>query len=294
MNMIAMNMDRTIHGMAEYFRSDKTVVLLIAVLLYLWLKEKKNVDNKVNGLLLYTLVMTGILLFPITAMIMVIYQTAFYDYAWTWSMVPGAAVIAYGISIFLMDMENLSKKKIVPVAAVIACILLVCGNQGTIRTNEKVVEKGQIEVIAEHAVKEAKEGQAVLWAPKNIMQEMRRYTGEIRLIYGRDMWDEKAGAYDYEAYDENRMEAYEWMELVDMLAREVENEDNFRVLCGEYQLAEDAFDSTSNMLEAGVNVIVLPKLASEMYEGVLEDMMEAKGREMDELYTEQYAVYLFK
>lgn len=294
MNMIAMNMDRTIHGMAEYFRSDKTVVLLIAVLLYLWLKEKKNVDNKVNRLLLYTLVMTGILLFPITAMIMVIYQTAFYDYAWTWSMVPGAAVIAYGISIFLMDMENLSKKKIVPVAAVIACILLVCGNQGTIRTNEKVVEKGQIEVIAEHAVKEAKEGQAVLWAPKNIMQEMRRYTGEIRLIYGRDMWDEKAGAYDYEAYDENRMEAYEWMELVDMLAREVENEDNFRVLCGEYQLAEDAFDSTSNMLEAGVNVIVLPKLASEMYEGVLEDMMEAKGREMDELYTEQYAVYLFK
>ena len=294
MNMIAMNMDRTIHGMAEYFRSDKTVVLLIAVLLYLWLKEKKNVDNKVNGLLLYTLVMTGILLFPITAMIMVIYQTAFYDYAWTWSMVPGAAVIAYGISIFLMDMENLSKKKIVPVAAVIACILLVCGNQGTIRTNEKVVEKGQIEVIAEHAVKEAKEGQAVLWAPKNIMQEMRRYTGEIRLIYGRDMWDEKAGAYDYEAYDETRMEAYEWMELVDMLAREVENEDNFRVLCGEYQLAEGAFDSTSNMLEAGVNVIVLPKLASEMYEGVLEDMMEAKGREMDELYTEQYAVYLFK
>lgn len=294
MNMIAMNMDRTIHGMAEYFRSDKTVVLLIAVLLYLWLKEKKNVDNKVNRLLLYTLVMTGILLFPITAMIMVIYQTAFYDYAWTWSMVPGAAVIAYGISIFLMDMENLSKKKIVPVAAVIACILLVCGNQGTIRTNEKVVEKGQIEVIAEHAVKEAKEGQAVLWAPKNIMQEMRRYTGEIRLIYGRDMWDEKAGAYDYEAYDETRMEAYEWMELVDMLAREVKNEDNFRVLCGEYQLAEGAFDSTSNMLEAGVNVIVLPKLASEMYEGVLEDMMEAKGREMDELYTEQYAVYLFK
>ena len=172
MNMIAMNMDRTIHGMAEYFRSDKTVVLLIAVLLYLWLKEKKNVDNKVNRLLLYTLVMTGILLFPITAMIMVIYQTAFYDYAWTWSMVPGAAVSAYGISIFLMDMENLSKKKIVPVAAVIACILLVCGNQGTIRTNEKVVEKGQIEVIAEHAVKEAKAGRVEFRADKGACMQV--------------------------------------------------------------------------------------------------------------------------
>lgn len=294
MNMIAMNMDRTVHGMTEYFRSDKTVVLLIAVLLYLWLKEKKSVDNKVNRLLLYTMVMTGILLFPITAMIMVIYQTAFYDYAWAWSMVPCVAVIAYGLSVFLMDMEGRSKKKIVPVVAVIALILLVCGNQGTIRTNEEVVGNGQIEAIAEHAVQDAKDGQAVLWAPKNIMQEVRRYTGEIRLIYGRDMWDEKAGAYDYEAYDENQMEAYEWMELVDMLAGEVESEENFRILCGEYQLAEGAFNNTSNMLEDGVNVIVLPKLAVEMYEGVLEDMMEAEGREMDELYTEQYAVYLLK
>ncbi len=294
MNMIVMNMDRTIHGMTEYFRSDKTLVLLVTVLLYFWLKEKKNVDNKVNKLLLYTMIMTGILLFPITAMIVVIYQTAFYDYAWAWSMVPCGAVIAYGISVFLMDMKSGSKRKMVPMVAMIVLILLVCGNQGTIRTNAKVVEKGQTEAIAEYAVKEAEDGQAVLWAPQNIMQEVRRYTGEIKLIYGRDMWDEKAGAYDYEAYDENQMEAYEWMELVDMLAGEVENEENFRILCGEYQLAEGAFNSTLNMLEDGVNVIVLPKIAAEMYEGVLEDMLEAGGRGVDELYTEQYAVYLLK
>lgn len=294
MSMIMTYLERTIYGMNEYFRTDKTLVLLLVVLLYLWLKEKKTVDNKGNRLLLYVTIMTVILLIPVTAMIVVIYQTAFYDYAWAWSMVPIGIVLAYGAVHFWMDMtQEASTIKKVSVMAIIVFVLWLCGNQGTVQTRDDTVDGGQLRTIQEYATQDF-EGQVVLWAPKKVMQEMRRQTGEIQLIYGKDMWDEKAGAYDYEAYSEAFMEAYEWMELVDMLVSETDTESNFAVLEREYQLAEGATQNTLEMLQNDVNMIVIPRLAAEMYESGLDSVLEDEALTVDKIYTEQYAVYLLK
>ena len=48
------------------------------------------------------------------------------------------------------------------------------------------------------------------------MQYMRSHNGRVILFYGRDMWDAKAGAYDYDAYTEEEIACYEWMETVSL------------------------------------------------------------------------------
>ncbi len=295
MNAIVAYFERTIYGMTEYFSADKTVVLLFAVFLYLWLREKKTADNSGNRTLVYSLFMTLVLLFPITAMVVVIYQTAFYDYAWAWSLVPAGAVIAYGAVVFYRDMTQRALKfQKFLIVAIMIFVLFICGNQGTLQMYASAGDISQTKTIAEYAMQREAGGQAVLWAPQNLMQEMRRQTGKILLIYGRDMWDEKAGAYDYEVYSEEFAEAYEWLELVDLLAREAEDERLFAMLCEEYELEKEAYQHVAVMIENDVNVIAVSKRAAGIFAEVLVSVAEEKALVVEEIYTEQYAVYLLK
>lgn len=295
MSTLLAYLDRTIYGMTEFFRTDKSVVLLVAAFLYLWLKPKKAADNKENRMLVYSLIMTVVLLFPITAVAVVIYQTAFYDYAWAWSMVPVAAVVGYAAVQMYQEISrgNTRFQKVLPIV-IILFVFFICGNQGTLQTDESTGDDGQIRAIAEALVHKEEAYAPVLWAPKNIMQDMRRQTGEILLIYGKDMWDEKAGAYDYEVYSEEFTGAYEWLELVELLASLATGEESFEMLQGEYELTEDAYRHTSVMIENGVNAIVVPKLASPMMGEALESIAAQSALTVEEIFTEQYTVYLLK
>ncbi len=296
MSTLLMYFERVLPGMISYLQEDKTVVLLIAILLLFSLKEKKSVDNKGNRLLLYTAIMTIVLLCPITAVAVLIYQTIFYDYAWAWSMVPVFAVLAYaGVVLYEEWRPALNKKKTVGVVVLLVVLLFVCGNQGVLQTVEaqEVQERSHTETIVAVLNGEETEGDKILWGPKSVMQEVRRQTGEIKLVYGRDMWDEKSGAYDYEAYTEAYIEAYEWMELVALLSEEATGQESFQKLCGQYDLMEHADSHVEVMLEAGVNVILIPEMAAEYFGEVLEPMVTEEGT-MEEIYTQQYVMYLLQ
>lgn len=85
---------------------------------------------------------------------------------------------------------------------------------------------------------------------------MRSHEGETVLFYGRDMWDAKAGAYDYEAYAAEEIGCYEWMELVSshislyLLEVDQATENIYEAL---------ATDEYLRMaIERNVNVIILP------------------------------------
>lgn len=295
MNAVMAYFERTIYGMTEYFRVDKTLVLLLATLLYLGLKEKKKADNNGNRVLVYSTIVTFLLLFPISAMFAVIYQTAFYDYAWTWSMVPVSAVFAYGVVAFYDDTTRESQKRYgIIIMVMMIFLLFVCGNQGTLQTHKDANASNQAKTIAMQTLQNKEDTPVIMWAPQNIMQATRRHTGEIALIYGKDMWDEKAGAYDYEVYSEAYVEAYEWMELLDLIATETDGEGNFAVLREEYKLEEGAYQNSSMMIEHGVNVIVIPRMAAGMFEEVLELVLEEKTMTMQQVYMEQYVLYLLK
>ena len=87
-------------GLQQYLSQNNLVVILVAVLLFFWLSEKKETDQKTNRLLVYTFIMVLILICPLSAMAVMIYQTSFYEYSWAWSLVPLTIVCAYGIESF--------------------------------------------------------------------------------------------------------------------------------------------------------------------------------------------------
>ena len=87
-------------GWQNYTDDGKLAALLLAALLFLWLRNKK-VSQK--GFLSYAVLMTACCIFPVTAVLLMLYQTKFYDYQWIWSLVPVTPVIAWGITEFLTE-----------------------------------------------------------------------------------------------------------------------------------------------------------------------------------------------
>lgn len=297
MSKVLAYFDKVLLGMVSYFRTDKAIVLLIAVLLVFWLKDKKRVDEKGNRFLVYTFIMTVLLLCPITAVAVMIYQTNFYDYEWAWSLVPMVGVIAYaGVLLYEEWADTLDKWKKAVVLGLMLFVLFLCGNQATLQTvdAEEANSRNYTEELLECIEQNSPVQEVILWAPKNIMQEVRRQTGEILLIYGKDMWDAKSGAYDYEVYPEGFIQAYEWMEWQEQFAGIVTQQETFAVLCQEYKLDATAEMNLQTMILAGANTIVMPKMADEHFAETIEKMVEHNSMTAEKIYTEQYAVYLLQ
>ena len=71
-------------GWKSFISNGKLAALLLAALIFLWY-NRKQVERK---LLVYTSVMAVCCILPVTAVVLMGYQTKFYDYEWIWSLVP--------------------------------------------------------------------------------------------------------------------------------------------------------------------------------------------------------------
>ncbi|MBQ4536016.1 MAG: hypothetical protein II994_00195 [Lachnospiraceae bacterium] len=238
-------------GWQQYTEKGKVVALFLAVLLFLWFGQKWKEQRQVTGrtLFCYSVVMSLLSICPVTAATLMMYQTRFYDYQWIWSMVPVTMIIAWGGTIFLSDIwEKYRKTHVIGTALLtlgLAGILFLCGGLGQrdgLRDAEgEVVRRHAKEVLAEVTayvqenngalvnggahVSDGTSNEAVavcLWAPQEIMEAARSYSGEIRLPYGRNMWDPALNAYVYETYDESLLTMYQWMNDTDELVPEAE------------------------------------------------------------------------
>lgn len=295
MNQILGYLEKAADGIGRYGAAQKLLVLFLAVLLFVWLLEKKEITQKQNRLLIYSLFMAVVLLIPITAALVLIYQTAYYDYEWAWSMVPVTAVIAFGI-VLLLEQE-LSKKKKTLLTVVIVCILCLCGNQGI---HQKVSEKeslirGETDEILKGVYAVSDSQRSVLWGPSVVMQEVRRRDGNIMLVYGRDMWDEKAGAYDYEAYSRELTEAYVWLEEAmghyDIAMDSDNSRETLKFLEEEYDWSEESCKHVEEVIKAGVNTIVLPELLGSHIEESMKEAVAAQNKEMKCVFVGEYSIY---
>ncbi len=294
MSALMLYFERTIKGMETYFSNDKTIVILVCVLLLLWMAEKKQSSEVNNRFLVYSAGMSLMLLFPVTAVLAVIYQSAYYDYEWVWSMVPVAAVVGYGGALFYEKAEKEKHGKLIWWLALLV-LLFFCGNQGCLKTATGDTAKSNALTREIVSVIKADADMAVpiLWGPKDIMQDLRRETGEIRLAYGMDMWDPKAGAYDYESYSPELIRAYEWMNSVSTLAMESGGAEE-AVLYEKYEIVEQLPEIFSSIMESGVNVIVLPDSTSEKLDAIILETIENKYINVQKEYVERYVVYLLK
>lgn len=295
MNQLLSYLEKAVDGIGRYGAAQKLLVLFFAVLLFAWLSEKKVITGKQNHLLIYSLMMTAVLLIPVTAVAVLLYQTAYYDYEWSWSMVPVTAVIAFGI-VLLLEQEVSQKRKGL-MTVVIVCILCLCGNQGSC---QKVPEKEALlrvemnEILnGVYAVSDSQG--TVLWGTSGVMQEARRRDGKIRLIYGRDMWDKKAGAYDYEAYSRELTEAYAWLEEAMVhydLATGLDNPgETMSFLEEQYGWTEGADKHVEEVIMAGANTMVLPTLIGNYVEENLKEAVAGQGKEIKRVFVGEYSIY---
>lgn len=283
-------------GLVQYLSNNGFFVILVAVLLFFWLSDKKETDRKTNQLLVYTVLMLVILVCPLSAMAVMIYQTGFYDYPWAWSLVPLTIVIAYGITRFWSG-EKIFLRRL---GIIVVTVLILCltGNQGMIQrvSTQDITSRRQTKEILQEIQSFDKQNEWIIWAPKQILQEIRRYDGRVMLVYGKDMWDEKSGAYDYEAYSQEITEAYLWlenaMEYVEFAMSLEKPAEAIRQLDELYKWSDNAEYTVEQILEAGANTIIWPNIMSAYMEDTIESVLQEKGVELQKAYTQDYTIYV--
>ena len=205
-------------GWTGYTDDGKLPALLMAVLLFLWFGRKRKEQR---ALLVYASVMTVCCILPVTAAMLMLYQTKFYNYEWIWSLVPATAVTAFGLTVFWTEYraENAGqRKKILSVTLFMLAVLLFCGSLGKPvwdREEQKEERTRAYSVVGQLSGRRTGE-KICLWAPREIMEYAREKDADILLPYGRNIWDGFLNAYSYDVYDEDTVMMEQWMENLSM------------------------------------------------------------------------------
>ena len=258
-----------ISGWNQYIQDGKYMVLLFGSILYLWYIMKTIDNKKTKWLICYTTTVIILLLFPLSAVVLMKYQTAFYSYGWLWSMVPINGMIAYGgVEIYNQCYSKHWKRSKYKTSAGIAfglALLALCGNMGSdiLDTQYGQETKAEVNVIVDYLTRTGNNTNICIWAPQSVMEYARYHSGEIQLLYGRDMWNHSLGAYSYDVYSEEKNTLYEWME----------NISNKELNIKDGQLIENARKYCETALAYGVNTILLPNTAAEEIQDVFITML---------------------
>lgn len=241
-------------GWQRFTTGGKLPAVLMAVLLFLWLAGEWK---RQKGLYFYTVLTVMLCIFPVTAVVLMLYQTRFYDYVWLWSLVPMTVVIAWGITEFLdghwKGLSFSQWRRGLPVTALLLAALVLCGGLGRTYSgwNEESARRQKADGVIEQVL-EIRDGDICLWAPREIMEYARERTGRLRLLYGRNMWEEALNAYTYDVYSQEYRELYLWIENVNSVG-DVFVEDEWQgglILQGENCMRAAA--------QAGVSCVLLP------------------------------------
>lgn len=240
-------------GWGAYIKYGKLAALFLVALLWLWFHKKGGVRK---SFVLYATVLGGLCICPLTAVLLMCYQTRFYDYEWIWSAVPVTALIAYGVVCFLSEVwEKASREKnklaFGAVTALILAAIVLCGGLGSgkWRSDDQKGERQQaVDTLAElRSILGEKE--ICLWAPEEVLEYVRETDNGVKLLYGRNMWDASLNAYAYDVYEPWMKRAYIWLE---------KKEEQFRGQeIGGQELSPGEYTRLAK--EAGVNCVLLPK-----------------------------------
>lgn len=197
-------------GWLDFTSGTKLAALFLAALLYLWLRGRWKEQKT---LYLYSAWMAFFCMLPLTAALLMLYQTRFYSYVWLWSLVPVTAVTAWAVTElcvgYLQELKPADRKKRLPAALLLLAVPILCGGIGKTDfepAKEREERARAREILTE--VRDSQGGELCLWAPREILQYAREFDGSIRLIYGRNMWDAALGAYTYDVYSDELRELY--------------------------------------------------------------------------------------
>lgn len=265
-------------GWIRFIQDGKVVALFLAALLFLQTRPKKAVKG---SFVLYAAVMAVCCMAPVTAALLMLYQTRFYDYEWIWSLVPLTAVTAYGFAEFLAeywkDFKGSLWKKGLPAALLLVGVLLLCGGLGKTAWNprEEAQERQQAQKLLRELRSQIGDGQICLWAPEAVMEYARELDGGIQLAYGRNMWELALNAYTYDIYEPSVTELYQWMGQSGV---ELPSGDGYEEGCAAVRRCAETVKSM------GINCILLPENAAQDKVAELEAALGIRAGRLEGCY----------
>jgi hypothetical protein len=289
-------------GWQDYKEAGKFAVLLMALYLFLFIiknsvctdirkpnltaDDSEKGNNRIRTLYIYTGIIAVLCIFPLTAAVLMLYQTKFYNYEWIWSYVPMTCVLSVGACTVLelvwrKNYKASDRIKALVITMLLAGVLLVSGSINVWSDGqEENTQTQSCESTAAlvESIEKMTDNTICLWATQDIMAHAREYSADVTLIYGRNMWDNALNAYSYDTYTKEYEDMYQWMQLME--------------LCGEISVvygSEDVdYDNCiQNAIDAGVNVIVLPE---NTMEEALSEIEETAGAQS--VIVEGYYVIL--
>lgn len=268
----------------------KVMALFLAALLFLWIGYRQE---KQRALLRYSTAAALCCIVPVTAAALMLYQTRFYDYEWIWSIVPVTVITAYaGTRVLAEHWQGFRReawRKGLPVTVGLLAAVFLCNvskGAGMDRETERAQRaeaKSILATVREEAaagdtgtpgIAAAGERSICMWAPRKVMEYVRRLDSSIILPYGRNMWDEALGAYSYGTYPKDIENMYQWMCVVEETCTENDFDmtDIMTEKMGEQEL------STRECMEAakkaGVDLLILPENTNP---SLLDEVMSATG-----------------
>ncbi len=203
-------------GWPEYTGNGKFAALLLAGVMFYWF-GRKEIKEKYRTLGIYTTVMVICCVCPLTAGLLMAYQTRFYDYQWIWNMVPvtiGIALVGTLLWTELVKKYSGQKRqnwKCAGITAVLVAMVYLSGSMGNTVWQEEESADNRRKTEAVLASLGDETHGMILWAPQEIMEYARALDGNISLPYGRNMWDVSLNAYAYDTYGEREKDLYAWM-----------------------------------------------------------------------------------
>lgn len=310
-------------GWTDYTQHGKFAALLLAAMVYLGyaiLRPETGTGNhrtddngtiEKNRLLYVYAVLTALgCICPVTASILMKYQTAFYSYVWIWAAVPQTLLIAWAGAELLDSLRKMGQQKEKRLSAVAAGILLagivfLSGNpvsewartqtmQIPDITGEENLQRQEasawetLELLAVYHQAESGTDTFTLWAPKEIMASARAFSAQIRPVYGRSIWDAALGSYSYDTYEPWQENLYLWMSHL-----ESTGETQYKRTDGPAgEAREQILDFTAcldSARSAGVDYILLP---GNLSEDALTELQQSPGTEWVPFEGEYYLVVL--
>lgn len=299
-------------GWTTYTQQGKFVALLLLAIAYLgftlWEMRKTTPDGR-NGekenkvtCYVYAVLVTVACICPVTALILMKYQTNFYSYVWIWTAVPQTAVIAWAATDFLCRLwqkKEASKYLEKGIATLLFVgILFLSGNPVSEWTAEQTTQIPEfsregmqqqeispwdtLETLTAYHQSETEDREFGLWAPQDIMAAARAYSAYIRPVYGRSIWDASLGSYSFDTYATWQEDLYLWMSHL-----ETTGETEYVRRDESTEETKDAAESKGRTIdfaacldsarEAGVDYILLPGSLSEE---VQKELQKTADREL--------------
>lgn len=283
-------------GWTDYTQHGKFAALLLLAILYLGFvlygsgKEANasGAEKARKRLYLYGALVTFGCICPVTALILLKYQTAFYSYVWIWAAVPQTALIAWAATDFLCNLLKEKSLRNGMAALILLGILFLGGNpvsEWTVAQTTQIPAltgmPGQQqgtparEILEQLSVYNAEKGNSreySLWAPKEVMEAARAYSAENHPVYGRSIWDASLGSYSYDTYETWQEDLYLWMSHLETTGETeyLRTDENTTTEAGGRKIDFAAcLDSAG---KAGIDYILLPE---DLSEDVQKELQEA-------------------